>query len=50
MSGGGGVAGSGAVGDADVRGVKVCRGCPVGAEIGAGVGGVWVGFGIGVRS
>jgi hypothetical protein len=48
VSGGGGVAGSGAVGGADVRGPKVGIGCPGGAEMGTGSGGVWIGSGIGV--
>lgn len=48
VSGGGGATDSGAVGGADARGVEVGIGGPGGAEMGAGVGGVWIGLGIDV--
>ncbi len=47
MTGGVGIAGSGAIGGADARAVKVAVGCSVGAELGAGVGGVWMRLGPG---
>ena len=42
------MAGSGALGGADTRTVKGTIGCSVGAELGAGVGGVWMRLGSGV--
>lgn len=48
VSGGVGVAGSGAVGGADAREVKVGIECSVGGGMGIEGGGVWIGLGIGV--
>lgn len=42
------MAGSGAIGGVDARAVKVAVGSSVGAELGAGVGGVWMRLSSGV--